>query len=206
MRDRPSHLSFPPARRRLICPLVPPVKLGRRSAIFSQRVPTALPPGMEHNVEAQWAAWIEDEVAKRVALVIFAVDVERESPCSPPSASNPINPAPFARRSDASFFRHSPTLSAFQIQLQLPCDEDEWEAPNAQEWARLRANSRPPIPFISALKASLMPGHAPPVLNPFSRIAILHGLLSVAQDLQWCVSSLCSSFASLFGGMLSDFR
>lgn len=86
---------------------------------------------------------------------------------------------------DAAFFRHSPTLSAFQIQLQLPCDEELWEARDAQEWARLRVNARPPIPFISALKASLMAGHAPPALNPFSRIAILHGLLSVAQDLQW---------------------
>ena len=64
--------------------------------------------------------------------------------------------------SDAALFRHSPALSAFQVQLTLPCDEDEWDAPNAVEWARIHARSRPPIPFISALKASLMAGAAPP--------------------------------------------
>ncbi|ORY89416.1 fungal-specific transcription factor domain-domain-containing protein [Leucosporidium creatinivorum] len=137
------------------------VTLGRRSAIFSQRAPAVFAPGHD-DIETQWAAWIEEEVAKRIALIVFGVDVEH-----------------------AAFFRHSPTLSAFQIQLQLPCDEELWEARDAQEWARLRVNARPPIPFISALKASLMAGHAPPALNPFSRIAILHGLLSVAQDLQW---------------------
>ncbi|SGY24052.1 BQ5605_C019g09007 [Microbotryum silenes-dioicae] len=138
------------------------VTLGRRSAIFSQRAPAVMPKGKENDVEARWAAWIEEESLKRTALIIFALDVEH-----------------------ASLFRHSPALSAFQIQVQLPCDEDEWEATTAQEWAILHAQARAPAPFISALKASLMAGHSPPVLNSFSRIAILHGLLSVAQDLQW---------------------
>jgi hypothetical protein len=30
-----------------------------------------------------------------------------------------------------------------------------------------------------------MPGHTPPALNPLSKIVILHGLMSVSQDLQW---------------------
>ncbi|KAM0791367.1 hypothetical protein ACM66B_005832 [Microbotryomycetes sp. NB124-2] len=137
------------------------VTLGRRSAIFSQRPIPAFPPGHD-DLETQWAAWIDEEVAKRVALIMFGVDVEH-----------------------AAFFRHSPTLSAFQVQLQLPCDEELWEASTAEEWARIRINSRPALPFISALKASLTAGNASPQLNPFSRIAILHGLLSVAQDLQW---------------------
>ncbi|KAK4053928.1 hypothetical protein OIO90_003765 [Microbotryomycetes sp. JL221] len=137
------------------------VTLGRRSAIFSQRPNPVFAPGND-DLETQWAAWIDEEVAKRVALIMFGVDVEH-----------------------AAFFRHSPTLSAFQVQLQLPCDEELWEARTAEEWARIRINSRPSIPFISALKASLTAGNASPALNPFSRIAILHGLLSVAQDLQW---------------------
>ncbi|BGP16440.1 hypothetical protein JCM10213v2_004442 [Rhodosporidiobolus nylandii] len=137
------------------------VQLGRRSGLFSQRV-VDLPPEKANDVEAQWHAWIEEEVAKRLAQIMFAVDVEH-----------------------ASFFRHAHTLSAFQVQLPLPCDEDQWEAPNAFEWKRLHDSQRPPIQFISALKASLTAVHDAPQLNPFSRISVLHGLLSVAQDLQW---------------------
>lgn len=53
------------------------IQLGRRSAIFSQRQPTVFPPG-HNDIETQWAAWIEEEVAKRIALIVFGVDVERE--------------------------------------------------------------------------------------------------------------------------------
>lgn len=157
-------------------------QLGRRSAIFSQRPPVGAE--IADDVEAQWAAWVDEEVAKRVALIIFGVDVERK-PASVHSLTNLTHRSMFLPHTDAAFFRHSPTLSAFQIQLQLPCDEEHWEARSAAEWARLRPSQRPPIPFISALKASLMNNGSPPPLNPFSRIAILHGLLSVAQDLQW---------------------
>lgn len=52
------------------------VTLGRRSAIFSQRPPATIEA--PETLDAQWAAWIEEEVAKRVALIIFGVDVERE--------------------------------------------------------------------------------------------------------------------------------
>ncbi|GAA5850603.1 hypothetical protein JCM8547_001926 [Rhodosporidiobolus lusitaniae] len=137
------------------------VQLGRRSGLFSQRI-VEIPPDKAHDVEYLWRAWVEEEVAKRLAQIMFAVDVEH-----------------------AAFFRHAHTLSAFQIQLPLPCDEDQWEAPNAHEWKRLHDQQRSPVQFISALKASLTAAHDAPQLNPFSRIAVLHGLLSVAQDLQW---------------------
>ena len=104
-------------------------------------------------------------------------------------------PFSLAPPKDAAFFRHSHTLSAFQVQLQLPCDEDLWDAPNALEWKRLHDEARPPIQFISALKACLTATHDPPSLNPFSRIAVLHGLLSVSQDLHWC-GRVDSSLAS----------
>ncbi|BGP24901.1 hypothetical protein JCM10295v2_003821 [Rhodotorula toruloides] len=137
------------------------VQLGRRSGLFSQKT-VELPPEKRDDVEAQWHAWIEEEVAKRLAQIVFAIDVEH-----------------------AAFFRHTHTLSAFQIQLPLPCDEDQWEAPTAQEWKRLHDRQRQPIQFISALKASLTAVSETTQLNPFSRIAVLHGLLSVAQDLHW---------------------
>ncbi|GAA5828891.1 hypothetical protein JCM11251_005910 [Rhodosporidiobolus azoricus] len=137
------------------------VQLGRRSGLFSQRI-VEVPEEQKNDPEALWRAWIEEEVAKRLAQIMFAVDVEH-----------------------AAFFRHAHTLSAFQVQLPLPCDEDQWEAPDALSWKRLHDQQRPPIQFISALKASLTAVHDPPMLNPFGRISVLHGLLSVAQDLQW---------------------
>ncbi|GAA5895962.1 hypothetical protein JCM6882_005572 [Rhodosporidiobolus microsporus] len=137
------------------------VQLGRRSGLFSQRI-VEVPEEKRNDPEALWKAWIEEEVAKRLAQIMFAVDVEH-----------------------AAFFRHAHTLSAFQVQLPLPCDEDQWEAPDALSWKRLHDQQRPPIQFISALKASLTAVHDPPQLNPFGRISVLHGLLSVAQDLQW---------------------
>ncbi|GAA6028170.1 hypothetical protein JCM8097_006895 [Rhodosporidiobolus ruineniae] len=137
------------------------VQLGRRSGLFSLRV-VDIPEDKRHDVDFLWHAWIEEEVAKRLAQIMFAVDVEH-----------------------AAFFRHAHTLSAFQVQLPLPCDEDQWEASTAQDWKRLHDQQRPPIQFISALKASLTAMHDSVPLNPFSRISVLHGLLSVAQDLQW---------------------
>ena len=70
----------------------------------------------------------------------------------------------------------------------MPCDEDLWEATTAEEWKRLHDRGRQPIQFISALKASLTAVNETTSLNPFSRISVLHGLLSVAQDLQWWVT------------------
>ncbi|KAI5480615.1 zinc finger, C2H2-type domain containing protein, transcription factor [Pseudohyphozyma bogoriensis] len=142
------------------------ITLARRSGIFSQRT-VPVPEEYKDNVERQWAAWIEEESAKRVALIGFSIDVQH-----------------------AALFRHTPSLSAFQLQLMLPCDEDEWEAPTAAEWKVIHDRQRPPVPFLSALKASLTPGATPPALNHFSRVCVLHGLLSVSQDLGWRDHSL----------------
>ncbi|GAA6001419.1 hypothetical protein JCM10207_006657 [Rhodosporidiobolus poonsookiae] len=137
------------------------VQLGRRSGLFSQRI-VEVPDERKGDIETLWHAWIEEEVAKRLAQIMFALDVEH-----------------------AAFFRHAHTLSAFQVQLPLPCDEDQWEASTSHDWKRLHDQQRPPTQFISALKASLTAMHDTQPLNPFSRISVLHGLLSVAQDLQW---------------------
>ncbi len=94
---------------------------------------------------------------------------------------------------DAALFRHAPTLSAFQLQLHLPCDEAEWAAPDAASWAALQHGpDRPaPLPFLAALKAGLSSNEESEAilasLSPFSRILLLHGIMAVAQDLQWQV-------------------
>lgn len=133
----------------------------RRSALFAPRG-SHPPHELRNDPHAQWAAWVEDESAKRAAYTAFLIDVQH-----------------------AAIFRHAPTLSAFQIQHVLPADEEEWTAPTAKAWQKLHLLSRPGVPFMSALKASLMPGLAPPFLNPFSRVVLLHGLISVAFDMQW---------------------
>ncbi|EGG02616.1 uncharacterized protein MELLADRAFT_109937 [Melampsora larici-populina 98AG31] len=149
----------------------------RRSALFSPRV-SSIPNEFKNSIDVQWKVWIEDESSKRAAYAAFLIDVQH-----------------------AAIFRHAPTLSAFQIQHVLPSDEEEWNAKDSMSWNEIHCkilshqrrmggesngigNNNGTL-FMSALKASLMPGMAPPFLNPFSRVVILHGLISVAFDLQW---------------------
>lgn len=53
------------------------VQLSRRSGLFSQRA-YEIPDDKRDDIEFQWRAWIEEEVAKRLAQIVFAMDVERE--------------------------------------------------------------------------------------------------------------------------------
>lgn len=54
------------------------IQLGRRGGLFSQRV-TEIPLDKEDDLEFRWRAWIDEEVAKRLAQIVFALDVERAS-------------------------------------------------------------------------------------------------------------------------------
>lgn len=82
-------------------------------------------------------------------------------------------------------FRQTGTLSAFQIQLTLPCNEDEWYAHSATEWYKIHQTRPEPPPFLTTMKAFLMPGLNSPEISPLARVICLHGLLSVAFDMQW---------------------
>ncbi|CAD6586151.1 MAG: hypothetical protein CYPHOPRED_003430 [Cyphobasidiales sp. Tagirdzhanova-0007] len=110
----------------------------------------------------QWQAWITEEASKRAAFMAYQFDIL----CS-------------------ALFKEMASLSAFQIQLSLPSNEDEWHAVNASEWDRLHKAAPIPPPFLSTIKAFLMPGLNTPVLSPLARVICLHGLLSVAFDMQW---------------------
>lgn len=55
------------------------IQLGRRSGLFSQRA-IEIPLDKEDDVDFLWHAWIEEEVSKRLAQIVFALDVERASP------------------------------------------------------------------------------------------------------------------------------
>ena len=76
-------------------------------------------------------------------------------------------------------------LSAFQVTLTLPGYEDEWHAGSAAEWNRYHRNYPPPQAWLGALKAFLMPGVVNPDISPLGRVICLHGLISVAFDMQW---------------------
>jgi hypothetical protein len=104
----------------------------------------------------------QEESAKRAAFTAFEIDITH-----------------------AAIFRHSPTLSAFQVQLALPSDEDEWNAFTSKTWSMIHQAAYPPPQFLTALKASLIASSTPPNLSPFARVSVLHGLMSVAFDLQW---------------------
>lgn len=155
------------------------VTLARRNGAFSSSA------GRGHHRYAKshdgWALWAKNEERKRITLFVFILDAQH-----------------------GALFRHVPALSAFQLQVDIPCSSAEWQAQTADEWALLQHRAKPQR-FISALKSCLNTSSAPPspsvtalasargsVSQPalpytdiFSRTLLLHGLMSVAYDLRW---------------------
>lgn len=156
------------------------VTLARRNAVFN-----ATTPGQIHfdDSEESWRSWAREEEKKRIALFEFMLDAQH-----------------------ATIFRHIPSLSAFQIQLHLPCSDDEWNKTTPEAWYRLRKRTgyKPPGPFIPALKACLSPAKTPQELDAFPRFVLLHGLMSIAYDLQWKQNVLLGAEASPGGGKGGD--
>lgn len=79
-----------------------------------------------------------------------------------------------------------PSLSPTKLHLCLPWDAIIWEADTAESWASLMSNHRPKA-FLPVLKTYLTTASRNPyLLNSFSCIIILHGLILIALDLQSC--------------------
>ncbi|KAK9894300.1 hypothetical protein P389DRAFT_174352 [Cystobasidium minutum MCA 4210] len=135
------------------------ITMYRRSALFNT---PNLPAAQDADIQTKWAAWREEETSKRAAFMAYQFDIV----CN-------------------TMFRQTGTLSAFQIQLTLPCNEDEWYAHSAAEWYKIHQSRPQPPPFLTTMKAFLMPGLNSPELSPLARVVCLHGLLSVAFDMQW---------------------
>lgn len=76
-------------------------------------------------------------------------------------------------------------MSSFELRCTLPCDQALWEAESAETWQKLRKIQTPPILFLTALKTHI--GAQTPMvthkLNALSRVLILHGLMSIAWDM-----------------------
>lgn len=176
------------------------INLIRRSDCQSVR-PEGPPPLSKRGVDEQqqqkeeeeksWRRWAQAEQKKRLALVCFMCDTQH-----------------------AVLFCQSLCMSAFELRVALPCSQSIWEAPDAASWVRswwrtaaaaaaavaTRGGSEevlpspPPvtdsgddssIPFLAALKSYLTPQAPRPArLTGLSRVLLLHGLMSVAWDMQ----------------------
>lgn len=91
----------------------------------------------------------------------------------------------------AVLFCQSLCMSAFELRVEMPCSQSVWEARDAVAWASgWRTASHSPnqpggISFLAALKSYLARSTPRPTnLTGLSRILILHGLMSVAWDMQ----------------------
>ncbi|KAH6654047.1 fungal-specific transcription factor domain-containing protein [Truncatella angustata] len=122
------------------------------------------PPKEEKDLETHWRRWAESEEKKRLALLCFMWDTQH-----------------------AVLFCQSLCMSAFELRLSMPCNQALWEAKDESTWQNAQiAEPHPEIPYLTALKSYLFnPGSQRPTkLNSLSRILVLHGLMSIAWDLE----------------------
>lgn len=137
------------------------INLIRRSDCQSIRPPTL--EDRTDDLEDDWRTWCDAEQKKRLAFLCFMWDTQH-----------------------AVLFCQSLCMSAFELRSNLPSDQSLWEADSAETWHQLR-QTQPLTPlFLSCLKMYLHPNAAtvPRNLNALSRSLLLHGLMSVAWDMQ----------------------
>lgn len=120
----------------------------------------------------------------------------------------------------AVLFCQSLCMSAFELRSNLPASQALWEADSAESWHRLHRTQPAPPLFLSILKMYLNPSSTtstaggaggavsavPKNLNALSRALILHGLMSIAWDMQrrdqtslGVLDATSSSASSVFG-------
>jgi hypothetical protein len=85
----------------------------------------------------------------------------------------------------AVLFSQSLCMNAAELKLSLPWSEALWEADSAEEWRLINQTEKPQPQYLSVLKTYVNPGSGsrPQSLNALSRVLMLHGLMSVAWDL-----------------------
>jgi uncharacterized protein (UPF0332 family) len=88
----------------------------------------------------------------------------------------------------AVLFCQSLCMSAFELRLELPCSQRVWEASDPISWAmawRLSACGSQPTFYLPSLKSYLGPSvPRPQALTGLSHVLMLHGLMSIAWDMQ----------------------
>lgn len=84
----------------------------------------------------------------------------------------------------ALLFSQSPSISPTEFQLDLPWNPLIWEADTAESWATLISTHRQQS-YLRSLRCALdVTCQTPHLLNNSSRTIVLHGLISLALDLQ----------------------
>ena len=116
----------------------------------------------EVDQEMKWRAEVEAEQKRRLALLCFMWDTQH-----------------------AVLFSQSLCMNAAELKLSLPWDTTLWEADTAEEWSAAILRAPSPPSYLSVLKSYINPGpnSRTPKLNGLSRVLMLHGLMSVAWDL-----------------------
>lgn len=76
-------------------------------------------------------------------------------------------------------------MNAAELKLSMPWDSTLWEADTAEEWHATNSRVQSYPSYLSVLKSYINPGPGSrtPKLNGLSRVLMLHGLMSVAWDL-----------------------
>lgn len=109
--------------------------------------------------EKWWTHWIAQEATRRAAFGAFLLDSMH-----------------------AIMFGHAATMVIHEIQLPLPCDDTLWSAPTSSEVGRIEfslyTNGIKPTTFLTGLKRTLSCRRVR--TNPFGRILLIAGLLSVS--------------------------
>lgn len=109
--------------------------------------------------EKWWTQWIAQEATRRAAFGAFLLDSMH-----------------------AVMFGHAATMVIHEIQLPLPCDDTLWSAPTSSEVGRIEfslyTNGIKPLTFLNGLKRTLSCRRVR--TNPFGRIVLMAGLLSVS--------------------------
>lgn len=85
----------------------------------------------------------------------------------------------------AVLFSQSLCMNAAELQITLPWNEALWEAETPEEWIFVNAMEKPQPQYLAVLKTyfgSGPEGRTLP-LNALSRVLMLHGIMSVAWDL-----------------------
>jgi hypothetical protein len=116
----------------------------------------------EVDQDTRWKLEVEAEQKRRLALLCFMWDTQH-----------------------AVLFSQSLCMNAAELKLSMPWDSALWEADTAEEWHATNSRVQSCPSYLSVLKSYINPGPGSrtPKLNGLSRVLMLHGLMSVAWDL-----------------------
>ncbi|KAE8449879.1 hypothetical protein EG329_007356 [Mollisiaceae sp. DMI_Dod_QoI] len=114
------------------------------------------------DIDRRWRAEVDAEQKRRLALLCFMWDTQH-----------------------AVLFSQSLCMNAAELNLTLPWNEALWEAETPEEWQSVNSTEKPQLQYLAVLKTYFVPGPESRTLslNALSRVLMLHGIMSVAWDL-----------------------